>query len=769
MKTYLKTYILLGIFFTSLVVLWLLGYAGVRTENERRLRDAWILPALIEVPDFGVRKLAIERKNERLIFERRGPGPGRWQMVEPKNVAAEPSRLETLVRNLKELRRSLDSGSVVGDPDSFGLSPPVATITLWGETKGDSGKPTAPIATLALGNTVRGNRYVRAGGTDLIEVADSKLFSAVDLPMAEWREEVVMGVPTFQVAGISIKRADKIMGAERDERGRWRLTAPVHAPANPARIESLLSALSSLRVVDGEKGFAADNVTDFTPFGLATPEVVVELMINRPQPERLVLNVGKTVPDHPDRIYVRQGDQDDVLIVDSKALAEIPQTAVSLRSKQVAEIDPGVVTQIEIRAGNDTFSLVKQLKDWKLQAPRQEIADTTSVVAFLNRIDTLQTSEFFTAKQVDDSGLDKPIMTVKIWEKQRAQMKPASSSDEPVLNLRIGKQDLLRKTVFARLENDDAILALPDTILEVLPKNIFAFRDLTIASPGPAEVRKLIVTRAGQTEEFEPNTKGQPNRWRMTKPIEAPADTRSVTQILAMLSGLRADQLITDTVGDGKKFGLDKPLFEVAWETDRPHRLKIGSPVPRMAACYAHIEDQPFVFTIKTEVLKPLGAELRDHLVLSFPAARAQRIVLNWDWPARTAAFKRREQTARGHADWVDEPGTNAAGLDQSRIGALVDAISQLEAIRFVQYEGEIQPYTGLYRPRLTVEVMLSSVEPPRVVKIGDPTGDGHVFAAVGTSNSGPVFLLQAGAWDALIQSGEKFSPLPANVFAPVH
>ncbi len=43
----------------------------------------------------------------------------------------------------------------------------------------------------------------------------------------------------------------------------------MNAPANPAKIESLLAALSSLRVVDGEKGFVADNVKDFTPFGLA--------------------------------------------------------------------------------------------------------------------------------------------------------------------------------------------------------------------------------------------------------------------------------------------------------------------------------------------------------------------------------------------------------------------------------------------------------------------------------------------------------------------
>lgn len=770
MKTYLKTYILLGLFFASLLALWLLGYAGVRTENERRLRETLILPELIEVPELGVRKISIERGNERITFERRGAGQGRWQMVEPGNVAAEPTRLETLIRNLKELRRSLDSGSVAGSPDSFGLSPPVATISLWTEPSaaGGESKPSTPLATLALGKTVRGNRYVRAGGSDLIEVADGKLLSAVDLPAIDWREQVVMGVPTFQVASLTVKRPGKLVSAARDERGRWQLTAPVHAPANSARIESLLSALSALRVVDGEKGFAADNVADFSPYGLSSPQLTVELTTTRPTEERLALNVGKPVPDRPDRVYVRQGDQDDVVIVDSKALAEVPETAVALRSKQVADIDPGIVSQIEIRAGTDTFSLKKKQKDWELLAPRQEKADNSSVVTLLSRIDSLQTSEFFTAKQVGDSGLDQPIMTVKLWEKTRGRTPASPSPDELALNLRIGKHDVLRKTVFARLEDDDVILALPDTILEVLPKNVFAFRDLTILSLSPADIHKLIVKRAGRIDEIEPETTGQPNRWRMRKPIDAPADTRSVTQILAMLASLRADQLITDKVGDGKPFGLDKPLLEVVWETDRAHRLKVGSPVPRMAAYYAHVEDQPFIFTIKTEVLKPLEAELRDHVVMSFPAAQARRLVLSWTWPARAAAFRHREQNPRGQPDWVDEPNTDAAGIDQSRIGPLVQAIARLEAIRFVQYDGEIQPYTGLYRPRLTVEVMLSSAEPTRVLRIGDPTGDGHVFAAEGTSSSGPVFLLPAAAWDALIQSGERYNPLPANVFAPV-
>ena len=387
---------------------------------------------------------------------------------------------------------------------------------------------------------------MRPEGGDGIEVADAKLLSAVDSPVVDWREKVVMPLPTFQVGSVSISRENKVIRAERDSAGRWRLRAPVTAPANPAKVESLIAALSSLRVVDGEKGFVANNVKDFTPFGLAAPRVTVELTPTRPGEETLVLRVGKPVADQPDRVYVRQGDQDDVVIVDAKALSEVPSDAIALRSQQVADIDPAAVTKIQIQARGDTFALEKGPTAWELTSPRKAKADVVSVRSFVSGMSSLQTSEFLEPKQVNKPELDPPIMTIQIWE-ERSPSRTAASSADPVVVLRIGKHDALRKTVYARLENDHAILALPDTILEVLPKNALAFRDLAILSVNPADVRKLTVVRAGRTDMMEPSTGGEPNRWRLRQPVEAPADTRSVTRALAVLSNLRADQLITQT------------------------------------------------------------------------------------------------------------------------------------------------------------------------------------------------------------------------------
>ena len=115
-------------------------------------------------------------------------------MVEPTDVAAEPARLETLVRNLKELRRSPDSGTFTGQPESFGFAPPAATVRLWAGTSQDQDKTSQPAATLEVGKSARGIRYVRPGGVDATEVVDAKLLSALDLPLHDWREPVVMSI-----------------------------------------------------------------------------------------------------------------------------------------------------------------------------------------------------------------------------------------------------------------------------------------------------------------------------------------------------------------------------------------------------------------------------------------------------------------------------------------------------------------------------------------------------------------------------------------------
>ncbi len=661
MKSNLTRFVLFVLFFAALLSLWVLDVAGVRTTSEKERDAGRVVPELIDTPESTIRRVAIDRGEEHLVFERRGKGPGRWQMVQPRDVAAEPNRLEALVRNLRELRPVPESGTVRGEPSTYGLAPPAATVRLYtvDGTAGGSASADRPVAELELGKAEakRGLRYVRATTGEGIQVVDSRLLAAVNLPAAEWREPNLMGVPSFQVASVKITRQDesgrepRVIRAVRGRSNRWRLTEPIEAPGNGPKIESLLGALASLRVAEPPRGFVADDVKDAARFGLDRPPIKVELTTTEPGAHKVVLEIGKAIPDEPERVYARQGEQDDVVAIESRALSEVPGDATALRSQEVAEIVPAAVDRIEIQTIRDVHKLTKERGGWQIISPRTERADGQAVNAFIARIADLQTYEFLEPSKVPNPLLDPPVMRIKVW--QAAARRPGASAAEadppPVLNLRLGRQDVARKTVFARLEGDNMILALPDNLLDVVPKNPMAFRDRSIITDSPPEIKKLTIHRGDRVDELVPDRTGKPNTWRMLRPVEAPADAGTITQVLTALCSLRSEDFAASEVGDGKEFGLDHPSMRIDWESQGPHWLKIGRQIPRSSHFFAATDGQPTVFTLSSQTVRLLDGEYHDHRVMSFPMGRARRLVLRFQGAPSPCIIGRRRREGRSN------------------------------------------------------------------------------------------------------------------------
>ncbi len=247
-------------------------------------------------------------------------------------------------------------------------------------------------------------------------MVDKKLLGATSLPLTEWRQINLIPVPSFQVSSLAIHRDALNLRADRGTGGRWHLSAPVQVPANGPKIESAIAALSSIRVLDGQKGFSADNVTDFAPFGLDKPAATIELTSVSQPDSPLVLHVGKKVPDHADRVYVRRGDQDDVVSVSDRFLVEIPRDSIAFRSQHVTDIDPAAVSEIAIDALSTSFRLERQGTGWVFKPPQAEKADSYLVQSLLNQLDGLQTSEFLDRARVIRPDLDPPLMTLKVWQ-----------------------------------------------------------------------------------------------------------------------------------------------------------------------------------------------------------------------------------------------------------------------------------------------------------------------------------------------------------------
>ena len=297
----------------------------------------------------------------------------------------------------------------------------------------------------------------------------------------------------------------------------------------------------------------ADNVRDFAPYGLDSPATGIELTSNQPNEPPLVLQIGKPVPDHSERVYVRQGGQDDVVIVNAKALSEIPRTATALRTQQVTEIEPALATRIEIKTRTQTFSLRKEAAGWSLSAPRTEKADAISVHSFLTKLDGLQTSEFLESEPSSQSRARSAAHDDQdLADDASPSRRPSPARTNPRFPCELGRYDAIRKTIYARLENDNVILALPDTLVEVLPKNPFSFRDRSIST------LKLETGQKVDHQSPRPYRRARAEpRGRAQQMADATADRRArrhhvVTQALAILANLRAEDFVSDSIGDGK-------------------------------------------------------------------------------------------------------------------------------------------------------------------------------------------------------------------------
>ncbi len=432
---------------------------------------------------------------------------------------------------------------------------------------------------------------------------------------------------------------------------------------------------------------------------------------------------------------------------------------------------PAAVTEIEIGTNRgDVFKLKKDRGGWDLTSPRKERADAQAVQEFLDahpgapdeRVPRAEGGPQPDARPAGDDDQD------PTGRARQASPSTTDADSSLALDLRLGNHDVLKKTIYARLEGDSVILALPDKILEVLPKNPLAFRDRTVVTDRPDRIKRLTIRRGSRVNELVPDSKGEPNAWRMLRPVEARADTPTITQVLTMLCSLRAQDFAASNVAEAKGSGLDRPMMQIDWESDGSHYVKIGAPVPRSANFYATSDGEPMVFTLPATIVRALDAEYHDHRVMSFPTAGARRIVLHFF--GRTVALRHRPPQARGQVEWVPEPGSDVNGIDLSRIGSLVQTMSQLQTRRFIQYDGELPADTGLIRPRLTVEVIVGGEPDARqVLRIGDNAGDGTVCAAMGTGPSAPAFLLPGPPWNELIRSGERLPDLPEDVFAPAN
>lgn len=201
--------------------------------------------------------------------------------------------------------------------------------------------------------------------------------------------------------------------------------------------------------------------------------------------------------------------------------------------------------------------------------------------------------------------------------------------------------------------------------------------------------------------------------WRLVAPIDAPADSVTVSTVLTAVAQAEITKDLGDVGGNLAPYGLDQPFVRVTLTTATGSLpgLLVGKQTPVGTAAYAKLADAPNVVltggALRTQLDRQVK-DLRDKTVLTFADAEVRRVELRGSGPEIVLAQQdgnwRLEQPVAMPAD-----GTTVRGF-----------LSSLRSLRAVDFPAETDARAlGLDPPRLRITLRLGEEGAEKTLLVG--------------------------------------------------
>lgn len=351
----------------------------------------------------SIETISLQRPGERTIDLVRRDGA--WHMTAPIATRADDRKIDGILSSLRSLKveRTLD-GIETGERGTFGLAEPAARVTLHPAEGAEGAAAPADTAHAAvaaarphgfildLGGAVpvSGGRYAaRPGETGVLLVAGD-VGDLLEATADSLRQKKLVGLDAWTVRQVTVKSADRTMALEK-KGDSWRMTAPDAVPADEARVDAIVTSLTSAE---------ATGIADETPgpdrlaaYGLTPETGAIEVDVSgEGTPARAV--VGK--PGAEGSVWARRSDMDAVMIV-AASLGESLRGALaspeSLRDPRPARFNRFALSRLEVtEAGSQerTRILYKDsASSWHLGSEEGAAIPSERVNAILDALETL--------------------------------------------------------------------------------------------------------------------------------------------------------------------------------------------------------------------------------------------------------------------------------------------------------------------------------------------------------------------------------------------
>ena len=190
--------------------------------------------------------------------------------------------------------------------------------------------------------------------------------------------------------------------------------------------------------------------------------------------------------------------------------------------------------------------------------------------------------------------------------------------------------------------------------------------------------------------------------WRLTKPVDAPADDTTVQSLLTTLVDAEVQKTLDEMPSDLAAFGLDKPstAVKLTLSAGQAPPIAVGKNTAIGGKTYVRKGDEPKLYLTTTSIsfgLNKQVKDLRDKQVLTYQDDDVQRIEIAR--PAgETTVLARKDKDA-----WTVSPGDHPA--DPTEVRSFLSSLRSTRALDFPDDAPTDLAQYGLVAPRVTVTV----------------------------------------------------------------
>lgn len=518
--------------------------------------------ALFDPAPTDVDKVELIRpKEEPLAFAKSGND---WRLVKPIDAPAVEWRVKSdlvdKITGLKYLKKHEKSDKSRPDEKLTGLDQPRAIVKLFTGEK-------------LLGEVHVGNRlptgkgsYIQLGGSQDVLESQDDLSTQFRTPLNDFRDKTIVKFDSKTVKRVTVTGTQNFELTKSDDE--WVIEKPVRGRADKARADRVVNAMSNLSVQDWKR----DNPSTLTPFKLDDPtlKVTVETLVEVPPKAKpgdaAATQPADTQPSMETKIYTLAvgGPTDDtatgyfakldsapwVFSVGEYTYKELSAPLADLREKTVATVDAGKAIKVEAGVGSAKVTLVKSDGNWKFQDGTA--ADSTAVEDLIRAVNNLKASDFADPKD--------PLLIID-WTEPQATVSITQEGRLNPVRVLVGPASASGKMVYVRNAAEESVAAVRQEDVASLLASPVAYRDRKILELQRDRIKKLDIRRSGSDPAVLALDNGA---WRFTSPIDASADSASVSNLLQHLASLRADKVVGMGQTDKAKFGLDQPSVTLA-------------------------------------------------------------------------------------------------------------------------------------------------------------------------------------------------------------